>query len=231
MKQTFLILFILSSAVFSFGQETAKSFPETVAANIKLYNVYSNVAYDKGDLEKGQYLFDTLVSNQLAGTKFENYTFRKIYGGKLTLSSVKKPLLIQTYTSWCVLGKGEIQALNKISTKYIKTLQIVVLFWDKKKDAKNIAHQFNNNIEVCFATESSNNDAQIVATMKYAIGYLTAYYLDENLNVITIKKGSATTLPLKTPLKDCIRHNYDFFEKNILDLMLKYEPYKNKKPK
>lgn len=231
MKRLYLLFVISCITVFSFGQEAAKSFSKTVDSNIKLYNVYSKVAYEKGDVEKGQYLFDTLVSNQLAGTKFEDYTFRKIYGGKLTLSSIKKPILIQTYASWCILNKGEIQGLNKISKKYAKDLQIIVLFWDRKKDAKNIASQFSYNIEVCYANENSNRDGQIVATMKYAIGYLTSYYIDENLKVVTIKKGSASILPKKTPLKDCIQHNFDFFEANLNELVLNYQVSKSKSQK
>jgi len=57
--------------------------------------------------------------------------------------------------------------------------------------------------------------------MKYAIGYLTSYYLDQHLNVIDIKKGIASQLPLKTSMKDCVKYNFDTNEKRFLDLLSK----------
>jgi len=105
MDKKVIIYHLLIITFFSVsGQETKKSFPKAVEENIKFYNVYSNVAYEKGDLEKGNYLFDTLVNNQLAGTKFQDYTLKKIYGGKLKLSLIKKPIVIQTYAAWCILN-------------------------------------------------------------------------------------------------------------------------------
>jgi hypothetical protein len=230
-KKVHIIFFIILIFATADGQDKKKSFPKAVEENIKLYNVYSNVAYERGDLEKGNYLFDTLVSNQLVGTKFQDYTLKKIYGGKLKLSTIKKPIVIKTYAAWCVLDKGEVQAMNKLAKKYQKKVQLVVLFWDKKRDAKEIASKFNSYIEPCYANESYGRDEPILATMKYAIGFLTSYYLDENLNVIDIRKGLSGQSPPKKPMKECVQFHYDNNEKNFIDLISKSNYVENTKNK
>ncbi len=222
MKLKSFVFYILITAFFSVsGQEKKKSYPKAIEQNIKQYNAYSNLAYENGDFEKGKFLFDTLVNNQLVGTKFQDYNLKKIYGGKLKLSSIKKPIVIQTYSAWCVLNRGEAIALNKISKKYAKKIQIIVLFWDKKKDAKAIANQFNSYIEVCYANESYGRDEPVLANMKYAIGFLSTYYLDKNLNVININKGALKPLPPKTSIKECVKYNFDNNEKYILEMLTK----------
>jgi thiol-disulfide isomerase/thioredoxin len=221
MKQLAILTLLLINSVLTFSQEDVKKFPDAVKENIKKYNAVSNKAYEVGDLEKGQFFFDTLVSNHLVGTKFEDYTFKRVFGGKLKLSSIKKPILIQTYSSWCVMNKGEVQALNKLSKKYNKNLQIVVLFWDRKRDAKEVSNQFSGNIEVCYASEHYNKDGEAVATLKYAIGFLSSYYLDSDLKVVAIKKGTSSQLPQKTPMKDCIQFNFDIYNESLSNLILK----------
>ena len=221
MIKTLLLTFLLPFSISSFAQDAEKSFPQAVKENLKKYNLASNRAYEKGDLEKGQFLFDTLVNNQLVGTKFQDYILKKAGGGKLKLSTIKKPILIQTYASWCVLNKGEIPALNKLARKYYKDLKIVVVFWDKRQSMKSLASQFSGNIEVCYANESYSRDEEVLATLKYSIGYLTSYYLDENLKVISIKKGAPPQTPKRTPLKEAIQVNYDAYNQNLADLLLK----------
>ncbi|WP_181248487.1 TlpA family protein disulfide reductase [Flavobacterium magnum] len=214
-----MIVIVLSCAVHAQPQE--KTFSVAVKQNIKKYNTLSNKAYENGDIEQGQFLFDTLVSNQLAGTKFEDYTLKRFSGGKLKLSSIKKPIMIQTYSSWCVMNKGEIPALNKLARKYHKDLQIVVVFWDRKQAAKSLASQFNGYIEVCYANENYKKDEAMVATLKYAIGFLTSYYIDGNLKVISIKKGALVQTPKKTPLKEAIKQQFDVYNEALSSLLVK----------
>lgn len=222
MKNTLLFMTLMLFFGIAYGQEQEqKSFSAAVKQNIKKYNTLSSRAYESGDVEQGQYLFDTLVANQLAGTKFEDYSLKKFSGGKLKLSSIKKPIMIQTYSSWCVLNKGEIPALNKLARKYHKDLQIVVVFWDKKQAAKSLASQFNSYIEVCYANENYKKDEAMVATLKYAMGFLISYYLDENLKVVSIKKGAPAQTPKKTPLKEAIKVNFDIYNEALSSLLVK----------
>ncbi len=221
MKKIASLVLFLAFASSVFGQEQDKSFKVAVKENIKKYNLASSRAYEQGDIEKGQFLFDTLVNNQLVGTKFQDYSLKKLRGGKLKLSTIKKPILIQTYASWCVLNKGEIPALNKLARKYNKDLKIVVVFWDRKQIVRNVASQFASNIEVCYANENYSKDEEVVATLKYAIGFLTSYYLDENLKVVAMKKGAPPQPPKRTPIKEAIKMNFDIYDEGLTNLLLK----------
>ncbi len=205
----------------SFSQTEQKAYSDAIRQNIKRYSTISERAYLVGKTDEAQYLFDTLVNNQLVGTRFNDFQFKRLYGGKLKLSSIKKPILIQTYASWCIFSKGEIPALNKLARQHAKDLQIIVVFWDKKQAAKAVAAQFNGYIEVCYANESYSKDNEVVATMKNAIGYLSSYFLNENLEVISIRKGAPIQIPKKTPLKEAIRQNLEFYNKQVADLLVK----------
>ena len=200
-------------------QENKNSFNYVIKTNIKKYNLESNQAFENNDSEKGQILFDSLVSNHLIGTDFEDYTLKGFEKRKVKLSSFKKPLFILTYTSWCIPSKGEIPALNKLAQKYAKDVQFVILFWDKKHNVKKIARKFNHNISVCYANESYKNDASIVANLKHTLGFPTSYFLDENLKVINIKRGGAQPDNKSTYVK-AYTMNYNNFRDGLGSLLL-----------
>ncbi|WP_298144080.1 redoxin domain-containing protein [Flavobacterium sp.] len=214
-----LVLFLLGS--LSFSQTDQKAYSDAIRKNIKRYSAISDRAYLVGKTAEAEYLFDTLVNNHLVGTRFNDYQFKRLYGGKLKLSSIKKPILIQTYASWCIINKGEIPALNKLARQHAKDLQIIVVFWDRKQAAKAVAAQFNGYIEVCYANESYSKDTEVVATMKNAIGYLSSYFLNDNLEVLSIRKGAPLQIPKKTPIKEAIRLNFEFYNAQIADILVK----------
>jgi thiol-disulfide isomerase/thioredoxin len=195
------------------------SFSYVIKNNIKKYNLESNTAFENKDSEKGQILFDSLVSNHLIGTNFEDYTLKSFEKKKLKLSSFKKPLFILTYASWCIPSKGEIPALNKLAQKYAKDVQFVILFWDKKHSVKKIARKFNHNISVCYANESYKNDANIIANLKHTLGFPTSYFLDQNLKVVNIKRGGAQPDKKSTYVK-AYTMNYNAFREGLGSLLI-----------
>lgn len=213
---------ILINIIFVFTancQEDPNSFNYVIKANIKKYNLESNLAFENNDSEKGQILFDSLVSNHLIGTNFEDYTLKSFEKSKVKLSSFKKPLFILTYASWCIPSKGEIPALNKLAQKYTKDVQFIILFWDKKHNVKQIARKFNHNISVCYANESYKNDASIVANLKHTLGFPTSYFLDKNLKVIDIKRGGAQPDNKSTYVK-AYTMNYNNFREGLGSLLI-----------
>lgn len=229
MKWIFGIVFLMLSFPFlaqekgktaAAAPEKEKYFPQVVRENLIKYNAESHIAYENGDRKKAEFLFDTLVNLHLVGTQFKDYNFKRVYGGKTILSDFGKPLLIQTYTSWCVLNKGEIPAINKIANRYRKMLQIVIVFWDKRQNVKDLASKFNSNIEVCYVNENVARNEDVVSTLKYGMGFLASYYLDSSLKVLSIKKGTAAppVTPKKIPMKELVKTSYDVIEKGILDV-------------
>ncbi len=127
-------------------QESPKSFTEAVRTNFLKYKFQSSEAYRVGDFERGQFLFDSLVQNQLIGSKFNDYSLKRVSNRKLKMSKVKKPIFLITYAAWCIPGKGEIPALNKLA-KENKDIEFIVIVWGKKQDVKKFAKKFSSQIE------------------------------------------------------------------------------------
>lgn len=205
-----------------FAQDAMPSFTEVIKNNLKKYNYKSDIEFEKGNIEKGNALFDSLVQNRLVGSRFDDYSFKCINSRKVKLSKIKKPVFIITYASWCVMNKGEIPALNKLARKYEEDIQFIVVFWDVKSDVKKIARQFNNNIKVCYANEAYKNDEAVVETLKHSLGFPTSYFLNSDLEVVDIKRGGVP-VPPKTTFKKAFEMNYAVFNDRMVSFLNRKE--------
>lgn len=214
---TTLMLLLALNVGYSQNDETV-TFASAIKANLKKYNSQSDQAFERGDVDKASVLFDSLVQNHLVGSRFDDYALKSAKGKKVRLSKIKKPIFLITYSSWCVMNKGEIQALNKLAHKYEDNLQIVVLFWDIKMDARKAAGPFTSKIKVCYAHESYRNDEAIVATLKHTLGFPTSYYLNQNLEVVDIKRGGVV-IPPKTPTMKAFELNYEVFDQRAVGFL------------
>ena len=211
-KMFLIILTIYLNSCYS--QDTITYFSDAIKENKVSYKRASNKAYESNNGEQGKQLFDSLVKTKLIGTKFDDFTFKVYKEKNLKINRINKPIFIITYSSWCVIPKGEIPALNILANEHRDDMQIIVMFWDKKNDLKNIASKFNNNIKVCYANESYANDSHIVATIKHTLGFPTSIFLDENKKVLNIKHVE-NQISFKTPIKEAIISSYNFFSKDI----------------
>jgi thiol-disulfide isomerase/thioredoxin len=199
---------------FSYSQDTINYFSDAVKKNITSYTKASNKAYERNNIEEGKNLFDSLVKNKLVGTKFDDFNLKVYKEKNVKLNRINKPIFIITYSSWCVITKGEIPALNILAKEHRDDMQIIVIFWDKKSDIKNIAYKFSDDIKVCYANENYAKDAHVVATIKHTLGFPTSIFIDENKNVVNIKHFE-NTIKLKTPIKQAIITSYNYFSKDI----------------
>ena len=208
------------------SQEGTVSFSDAIKPHLNKYNLQSDLEYERGDVAKGQFLFDSLVQHYLVGSRFNDYALKNVSGGKVRLGKIKKPILIITYASWCVLNKGEVPALNKLSKKYSKDVQIVVLFWDKKANVRKISRKFAGGIKVCYANESYRNDSGIVSTLKHTLGFPTSYYLNSDLNVVDIKRGGVAT-DNKITYLNAYNLNYTLFNERLKNFLVKKDEVKS----
>jgi thiol-disulfide isomerase/thioredoxin len=223
MKQILLIIIFYFSSLPVFSQGDTICFSDAIKINFRKYKKESSLAYRKNDFERGKFLFDSLVQHRLAGTRFDDFTFKKANGSKLKLSTIKKPMVIVTYASWCVLAKGEIPALNKLAQQYGKDVKFVVLFWDKKQNMKKVARKFNRHITVCYAHETYKNDAPIVASMKHTLGFPTSFFLDERLTVVDIRRCGMKQCPKKTPYNEAYALNYNSYIDGLSTILINRE--------
>src|SRR6476620_995287 len=102
-----LPLLTLIVAQLSLGQEQTVAFSQAIKSNIKQYNNKTDIEFEKGNIERGNALFDSLVQNHLVGSRFDDFSFKCVNSRKVKLSKLKKPVVIITYASWCVMNKGE----------------------------------------------------------------------------------------------------------------------------
>lgn len=211
-----LSIFLLSQSNFS---QSLTNFNKAIKEHVKKYNVQSEVAHLNKDNTKAQELFDSLVNHHLIGTQFENFTLKEFGSRKVTLSKFKKPIFILTYASWCIPSKGEIPALNKLAQKYAKNVKIIVLFWNKKHQLKDVARKFNPFISVCYAHETYKNDENLISHVKHTLGFPTSYFLDENLRVISIKRGGAQPPKNSTYIK-AFTMNYNVYREGLGCLLI-----------
>jgi len=220
MRLILLLLLVGFSSQKIICQEKAVLFSDAIKTNLKKYNKATDKVFESGDISKGQVMFDSLVQNHLVGSKFDDYTFKSVNSKKVRLSKIKMPTFIITYSSWCVINKGEIAALNKLARNYRDSVQFIVVFWDTKQNMKKIGRQFNGTIRVCYANESYRNDASAVATLKHTLGFPTSYFLNSEMEVVDIKRGGIS-IPPRTPSKKAMDLNYALFDERLTDFLQK----------
>jgi thiol-disulfide isomerase/thioredoxin len=219
MKAILLLLLSFFSIDYGYTQEETVFFSDAIKNNLKKYNNQTDAEFRNGNRDVGISLFDTLVKNKLIGSRFDDFTFKNINRQLVKLSEIERPIFIITYASWCVTNKGEIQALNKLAQKYRKEVQVIVVFWDNKKEVRSISGQFNHHVKVCYANERYKNDAVIVATMKHTLGFPTSYFLNTNLNVIDIRRGGVYVSE-KVAIKKAVEINYATFNDRMARFLL-----------
>jgi thiol-disulfide isomerase/thioredoxin len=220
MRLILLFLLCVSLPTPAFSQQETVYFTDAIKPHLHKYNIQSDLEFERGNVVRGQMLFDSLVQNFLVGSRFEDYSFKCINGRKVKLAKIHKPVYITTYASWCLINKGEIPALNRLSRKYSKDVRFVVLFWDKKENVRKIARKFNGNISVCYAHETYRNDAKVVSALKHTLGFPTTYFLNGNREVVDITRGGIAT-PVRTTYRDAMNINYDFFNKRLIGWLIR----------
>ncbi len=219
MKNYTLIILNLLFLHSSFSQSKVVLFSDEIKKHITKLNIATEVAYKENDAAKANLLFDSIVDNYLVGTKLENFTLKNIKGKKVKLAKINKPIFIITYSSWCVLNKAEIPALNKIAKKYATDFQLIVLFWNTKKEVQKISSKFGLDIKVCYANENYVADEKTVAVLKHYLGFPTSYFLNKNLEIVDIKRGNPQVKP-KITFAKALDYSFNYFQDNLANFLL-----------
>jgi len=209
------ILFLLCISTI-YCQESVVYLSEAIKENLNYYQKASDAAFVRKDFAEGQRLFDSLVQYQLLGTQFDNFTIKRYHAKKLQLNKINKPIFIITYTSWCLLNKGEVSGLNRLAKEHRNNIVFIVLFWDKKSNLNKIARQFSNDIEICYANDRYQNDLTIFFILKNTLGFPISYFVDENKKVLHIKRISNQLKP-RTSFAAAKEVSYANFNQSIIE--------------
>lgn len=190
MVKYLLLLFIGFTLTLHSQQDAPKTyFSNAIENNIRKYTHKSQQAYAEDDLERADFLFDSLVKHVINGSYLDDFMVRKTNYKKIRFSKFDKPVFLMTYASWCTPGSGEIPALNEIANKYYKDIDFVVLFWDNRDKVKKAARGYSNKINVVYVDEMENTNCHIVQTMKHSLGFPTSFFMAADKKILDVRRG------------------------------------------
>jgi len=207
----YIIVFIFSINTFlGFSQtnevainlptENFRFFSDAIANNIGLYKVNSQVANEKKDLERANFLYDSLVNNVLKDTHFDNFVVNDFKSGRgIYMETFQKPIYLKTTTLWCEPNDSEIQALNDIAKEFGDVIDFIVLYWDERSKIEAAKKQYSSTINLVYVDELENYNSAIIHTLKHSLGIPTIILMDEQRKIIDINKGVS---PVYTPKKE-----------------------------
>jgi thiol-disulfide isomerase/thioredoxin len=217
MSKYFILSFTISFFYFGNCQDhdTIVNFTSAIRVNLSKFKTQQQEALDGKDLETVSFIFDSLVSHQIKGSRFNFLSVRKINGGRFRFKRAKKPVVIMTHTDWLVKNKGELQALNKLAREYKNKISFVFIYWNTKEGARKAARKLNSNITSCYADENYKYDGMIIKMMRNTLGFPSTYQMTEKKIILDIKRGIGKFVPLKTPLKKAKEENYTFMKAQL----------------
>jgi thiol-disulfide isomerase/thioredoxin len=190
MGKKLLLLFILVSfTALSQENEPKTFFSQAIGKNIRKYRRESKTAYARKDLERAEFLFDSLVNNVVNGTYLDNFKVRKFSGRRIELYKFEKPTYLITYASWCVPGVGEIPAFNDIADRYYDEIDFIVLFWGSKKKIRNVKRKFSRKINILYVDEKENRYDFAIRTMKHSLGFPTSFFIDADKKILDVRRN------------------------------------------
>lgn len=224
MKQFLLLLFLLISIdLFPQGEQMDKTFfSDALFMHLPDYIKKADQAYRYKNYEKGEELFKNLVQQNLEGTYMDNFKFHKINKKEVNLYDFKKPVFLITYASWCLPSKGEIPALNQLAEQYKNKVDFVVLYWDTREQAKEMAKDFNEYVSIVYVDETKNQGAYVVKQLKHSLGLPTCFLMSGDKQIMNIRRSVFP--PLQTNEEIAYRENYKSIEASIAEnLIKKYE--------
>ena len=192
MKNIIYIAFCFGIYLSSFAQEKQqeKLFSVQMRTHFKKYAQQADFAYQTKNYKAADTLFRHFINTNLINTKFIDFKAKNLNGSLINIETYfKKPVILITYSSWCVRSENEITKLNSLAKELNKKIDFVVLFWDDYNTARKSAKAFNKYITVLYINERENTFAKEVGTLKQTLGYpLTLYVNNENKIVDITKK-------------------------------------------
>ncbi|MGB7785427.1 MAG: TlpA disulfide reductase family protein [Salinimicrobium sp.] len=213
-----LLIFNLLFIVASYGQEEQLSFSEAISIHLPKYKEKADKAYRLKNVERAEFLFDSLVNNCLKGSRLDDFQVRNLKKDPVRLDEFQKPVYLMTNASWVVSNRGEIPALNKLAAKYHEQVDFVVLFWDNRQTVKDLAKQYDSHIKVLYVDELQNNSSYVVRSMKHSLGLPTTFLLDKDKKILDIRRKVSHAYGID--FEKSFNLNFDSFSKAISVLLI-----------
>ncbi|WP_029036503.1 TlpA family protein disulfide reductase [Salinimicrobium xinjiangense] len=219
MKKTLLVILTIFFTGFSYSQQEQIFFSKALSLHLPKYKEKADKAYRTNNLERAEFLFDSLIDYSLKGSQLDNFKVKDLKKKEVSLNEFTKPVYLTTYASWIVPTEGEIPALNKLAEKYSDEVDFVLLFWDNHATAKELAKKYHKNIRVLYVDEIKNNSPYVIKMMKHSLGFPTTFLLNKEKKIIDIRRK--VSHPYGIEFEKSYDLNYSSFSKAISLLLIK----------
>lgn len=218
----FLLFVLVLIGPHIYSQKTARDkvfFSQILSEHLADYNRKADLAYRYRDYDKAKELFDSLTSNVLEGSYMDNFGFYNLKKKEIHLYDFKKPVFLITYASWCIPGKGEIPALNKVAKEFKDQIDFVVLYWDTFSKTKEMSKQFDPSIKVVYVDEAQNQNPYVIKQLKHSLGLPTCFLLSGTKEITEIRRSVFPSM--QTGEETAFIQNYMAMETSINNNLIK----------
>jgi len=191
MKKIFIGITVLLS-LSTFGQTDKIYYKDIVDNCIENLNTQINQAWKDKENDKAKTLFDSLVNTCLKGKYLSNYNFKTIENKIISTDKIGKPIILLTSATWCAPCWGEIPTLNKLAEKYDGEIEIIVLFWNQKKDLKKMSSQYDKRIHLIPSdSEPIDKSTILISGFNHKLDYPAVYLIDKYKKILDLTRGAA----------------------------------------
>lgn len=219
MMKLLLVILTIFTTVSSYSQQEQIFFSEALALHLPKYKQHADKAYRTNNLDRAEFLFDSLINYSLKGTRFDEFKVKDLKKKVVTLNEFKNPVYLTTYASWIVPTEGEIPALNQLAEKYSGEVDFVMLFWDSHATTKSLANNYHKNIKILYVDELQNSSSYVIKMMKHSLGLPTSFLLNKEKKIIDIRRK--VSHPYGIEFEKSFDLNYNSLSKAISLLLIK----------
>lgn len=213
-----LLIFTFFCVASNYAQEDQVLFSEAISTHLPKYKERADKAYRLHNVERAEFLFDSLVNHCLKGSRLDDFKVKNLKKDPVRLDEFKKPVYLMTNASWVVSNKGEIPALNRLAAKYHEQVDFVVLFWDERETVRELSKKYNRYIKILYVDELQNNSSYVVRTMKHSLGLPTTFLLDKDKKILDIRRKVSHAYGID--FEKSFNLNFDSFSKAISVLLI-----------
>lgn len=219
MRKFLLVILTLFITGFSYSQQEPTLFSEALTLSLPKYKQQADKAYRKNNIDRANFLFDSLINFGLKGSRLDNFRVKDLKKNEVSLDEFSKPVYLTTNASWIVPTEGEVPALNKLAEKYSSEVDFVLLFWDNHKTTKELAKKYHKNIKILYVDEMQNSSPYVIKMMKHSLGFPTTFLLNKEKRIIDIRRKVAH--PYGIEFEKSYDLNFNSFSKAISLLLIK----------
>lgn len=212
-----LLFFLLILTTVAQGQSNKIFFSESLDVYLPKYIQEAEEAILNKQQDKVKVLFEAFVDNSLKGTYMNDFKAKNLNKNIKNFSDFEKPVVLLTYSAWCIPSKGELPALNDLAKQYGKDIDIVVLFWDNYKTVRKETRDFHRNINVLYVDEAENTNTHIIRNLKHSLGLPLVFTLNSKKEIINIQRRIANRMG--DSLEEAFIENHTLLKDNITQLL------------